>query len=238
MIGESGLLAVAGVQMARLNAETPAPEEEPDDGYHENGYEREVSVEPSFTSVQKDLKIKFINKKSDKLVANVPFSVTVTDPDGKSQIWSDDDMDGIIHKKELKPGTYQVAMEPLTDKKYAGYSLFTDSRSVEVKKEIAYEKVNVANEVKKESEVNAAKEDTRKNETVVESTLKDTVAWVESKVISATYNEVAKNTIPDPVTLAVATAQRVLYLSAEESEVPITEGASPVVSEEPPAGPT
>ena len=238
MIGESGLLAVAGVQMARLNAETPAPEEEPDDGYHENGYEREVSVEPSFTSVQKDLKIKFINKKSDKLVANVPFSVTVTDPDGKSQIWSDDDMDGIIHKKELKPGTYQVAMEPLTDKKYAGYSLFTDSRSVEVKKEIAYEKVNVANEVKKESEVNAAKEDTRKNETVVESTLKDTVAWVESKVISATYNEVAKNTIPDPVTLAVATAQRVLYLSAEESEVPITEGASPVVSEEPPADPT
>lgn len=238
MIGESGLLAVAGVQMARLNAETPAPEEEPDDGYHENGYEREVSVEPSFTSVQKDLKIKFINKKSDKLVANVPFSVTVTDPDGKSQIWSDDDMDGIIHKKELKPGTYQVAMEPLTDKKYAGYSLFTDSRSVEVKKEIAYEKVNVANEVKKESEVNAAKEDTRKNETVVESTLKDTVAWVESKVISATYNEVAKNTIPDPVTLAVATAQRVLYLSAEESEVPITEGSSPEVSEEPPADPT
>ncbi len=240
MIGESGLLAVTGVQMAKLAAAGTAPEEEDSQGgYNESGYERDVSVEPNFTSIQKDLKIKFINKKSDKLVANVPFSVTVTDPDGKEQIWSDDDMDGIIHKKDITPGTYQVAMEPLTDEKYAGYTLYTDRQTVEVKKEIAYEKVNVANEVKQESEVNAAKEDTRKNETVVESTLKDTVAWVESKVISATYNEVAKNTIPDPVTLAVAMAQRTLHLSAEEGEVPMTEtggeseGGSSGSSEEP-----
>ncbi len=234
LIGESGLLAVANMQLARFGATSPVPEEdEPSKGYDEAGYARDVSVEPNFTSIQKDLKIKFINRNTDKLVGNVPFSVTVTDPDGKSAIWSDDDMDGIIHKKDIAPGTYQVAMEPLTDEKYSGYTIFTESQSVEVKKEIVYEKVNVANEVKKESEVNVAQEDTRKNETVVESTLKDTVAWVESKVISATYNEVAKSTIPDPVTLAAI--QRALYLSVEETgTIPATEeGGMPDTPAEP-----
>lgn len=109
---------------------------------------------------------------------------------------------------------------------------------MEVKKEIVYEKVDVANEVKKESEVNVAQEDTRKNETVVESTLKDTVTWVESKVISATYNEVARSTIPDPATLVAR--QRSLYLSAEESgAVPVTEegGVVPDASATEPAIP-
>ncbi|HBA48520.1 MAG TPA: hypothetical protein DCZ91_12125 [Lachnospiraceae bacterium] len=221
LIGENGLLAVANVRLAKASGAVPDGDEA-SGGYDETGYARDVSVEPNFTSIQKDLKIKFINRNTDKLVGNVPFSVTVTDPDGKSAIWSDDDMDGIIHKKDITPGIYQVAMEPLTDEKYSGYTVFTDSQSVEVKKEIAYEKVNVANEVKKESEVNVAQEDTRKNETVVESTLKDTVAWVESKVISATYNEVAKSTIPDPVTLAAI--QRALYLSVEEAgTMPVTE---------------
>ena len=214
LIGEAGLLAVANVQMAKFNGITPPPEEEPGKDYNETGYEREVAVEPDFTSVQKDLKIKFVNRKNEKLVANVPFSVAVTDPEGKSHIWSDDDMDGIIYKKDIAPGTYEVAMEPLTDEKYAGYTLFTDKRSVEVKKEISYNKVDVANEVKKESEINAALEDTRKNETVVESALEDTVAWVESKVISATYHEVAKNTIPDPLTLSVA--RGILYMSGQD----------------------
>lgn len=223
LIGESGLLAVANVQLEKFSVPSPEPEEEePPRDYDETGYARDISVEPNFTSIQKDLKIKFINRNTDKLVGNVPFSVTVIGPDGKSAIWSDDDMDGIIHKKDIAPGTYQVAMEPLTDEKYAGYTVFTDRQSVEVKKEIVYEKVNVANEVKKESEVNVAQEDTRKNETVVESTLKDTVAWVESKVISATYNEVAKSTIPDPVTLVAM--RRALHLSSEESGMPPVPG--------------
>ena len=239
LIGERGLLAVANMQLVRFGDTSPAPEEEePSREYDEAGYARDVSVEPNFTSIQKDLKIKFINRNTDKLVGNVPFSVTVTDPDGKNAIWSDDDMDGIIYKKDITPGTYQVAMEPLADEKYAGYTLFTDTQRVEVKKEIVYEKVDVANEVKKESEVNVAQEDTRKNETVVESTLKDTVTWVESKVISATYNEVARSTIPDPATLVAR--QRSLYLSAEESgAVPVTEegGVVPDASATEPAIP-
>ena len=203
-IGGQGIMAVASAETSRLAAlVTPEPTQEPNPEYDESGYQRQVSVKPNFTSIQKDLKIKFINKNTDKLVSNVPFSVAVIDSEGKNQIWSDDDMDGIIYKKDIAPGTYQVAMEVLTDSKYAGYTVPTDVQSVEVKKDISYNKVNVADEVKKESEVNVSKEDTKKNETVVESTLQDTVAWVESKVISVTYNEVAKTTIPDPITLAL-----------------------------------
>ena len=214
MIGEKGLMAVADAEIARLAGASTVVKGDSGNEYQESGYERQVSVEPNFTSIQKDLKIKFINRKNEKLVANVPFSVTVTDPDGKSYIWSDDDMDGIIYKTDITPGTYEVAMEPLADSRYADYTVFTDSQSVEVKKNIAYDKVDVANEVKKESEVNVAKEDTKKNETVVESSLQDTVAWVESKVISATYTEVAKSAIPDPMSLVIV--RGLLYLSAQD----------------------
>ena len=209
LIGKEGLLAVADAQIARLEAasmiwdeeEPPMDEEDPDPGYEENEYSRQVSVEMSMTSIQKDLKIKFTNKKTGKLVANVPFSVTVTDPDGKTSIWSDDDMDGIIYKKDITPGTYKVAMEELSDERYAGFSVSTAAKSIEVKKDIAYEKVDVDNEVKTEDEVDAAKEDTAQKETAVESALQDTVAWVESTKVGETYIEVSKNEIADPLTI-------------------------------------
>ena len=203
VIGESGLLAVADAQLAKLQAAAIVEDEKDTDfDYEETDYSRQVTVTLNMTSIQKDLKIKFTNEKTGKLVANVPFSVTVTTPDGKSSIWSDDDMDGIIYKKDITPGTYKVAMEELTDERYADYIVSTAQKSVEVKKDIEYKKVDVANEVKSESEIDAKKEDTAKNEVTVESSLQDTVAWVESKVISATYSEVAKSTIPDPLTYA------------------------------------
>ncbi len=203
-IGEQGLLAVADAEMAKLTAASIVDKDTDDQGgeYNESGYEREVKVDLNFTSIQKDLKIKFVNKRTGKLVPNVPFSVTVTDPDNKSQIWSDDDMDGIIYKTDIKPGTYKVAMEELTDSRYKDYIISTTSQNVEVKKDISYNKVDVSNEVKTESEINASKEDTKKNETAVESALEDTVKWVASNKIPASYNEVQKNTIPDPMTLA------------------------------------
>ncbi len=210
VIGGQGLAAVADAEIARISAASVTPEptavpEEPPKEYDEVDYKRQVAVEPDFTSIQKDLKIKFINQKTDKLVPNVPFSVTVTDPDGKSYIWSDDDMDGIIHKKDIKPGTYKVTMESLTDTKYSSYTIAAATKTVEVKEEIVYKKVDVENEVKQEAEVNVAKEDTKKNETVVESTLQDTLPWVESKVIGSGYSEVAKSAIPDPLTIALST---------------------------------
>ncbi|MCM1191813.1 MAG: Ig-like domain-containing protein [Butyrivibrio sp.] len=235
LIGEDGLLAVADAQIARLEAaamvgdpdEADPSEEEDDPGYEESEYSRQVSVEMNMTSIQKDLKIKFTNAKTGKLVANVPFSVTVTDPDGKSSIWSDDDMDGIIYKKDIAAGTYKVAMEELSDEKYANYSISTETRTVKVKKDIAYEKVDVANEVKTESEVDAKKEDTAQKDTAVESVLQDTVAWVESTAVGVSYIEVKKSDITDPLTILTASVsldKEFLRMTLQSAAVTVTAG--------------
>lgn len=158
----------------------------------------------NFSSIEKDLKIKFVNKETGKLISNVPFSITITDPDGTAAMWSDDDMDGIIYKKNLTPGQYRLVMNVLTDEKYKSYGLVTAEQKTEVKKEIEYKKVDVSDEVKNESQVNVALEDTKINETLVESYLQDTVAWVESTSTMITYTEVAKSNIPDPMTLAMS----------------------------------
>ena len=199
MIGEQGMLAVADAKLAKIAAANAVDDEnEEQKEYDEAEYTNGGTVELELVSVQKDLKIKFTNKKSGKLISNVPFSVTITDPNGKSDTWTDDDMDGIIYKKGITPGNYTVAVNTLTDEKYKDYTLPTGTQKVEVRKDIAYKKVDVANEIKKESEVNAAKEDTMKNDTVVESILEDTVQWVESKKLPPTYREVAKDTVVNP----------------------------------------
>ena len=203
MIGEKGLMAVADAQKAKLAAaELVALEEaEKTPEYEENEYSNVAGVVLDMVSIQKDLKIKFTNKETDKLIPNVPFAVTVTDPDGKTAVWEDDDMDGIIYKKGITPGKYKVSVNALTDSKYKDYILPAGTESIEVKKDIAYEKVDVKNEIKTEAQVNASKEDTKKKETVVESTLQDTINWVESTVVADTYVEVPKSIVPDPLTL-------------------------------------
>lgn len=201
-IGGAGLLAITDAQAAKFAGLNPADGDgEGKDGYDEEEYSQDVTVVLELVSIQRDLKIKFVNEKTNKLIANVPFAVNVKDPDGKSFIWSDDDMDGVIYKKDITPGKYQIVMEPLKDEKYAKYAVSTVSEPVEVRKNIEYKKVNVANEIKSEDEVNVSQEDTKINETVVESSLNDTVAWVESSVVAASYNEVPKSSIPDPMTL-------------------------------------
>ena len=205
MIGESGLLAVADARIAQLQAAEIVEKEEEKENtdYNEQDYKNGGAVELDMVSIKKDLKIKFSNKQTGKLISNVPFSVSVTGPDGKVQSWLDDDMDGIIYKKNITPGKYEISVDSLNADKYGGYVLPTASQKVEVKEEIAYEKVDVKNEIKKESEVNASKEDTKVNETKVESVLQDTVQWVESKVIASTYVEIDKSAIPDPMKLAL-----------------------------------
>ena len=199
LIGEQGLNAISQEEAAKFEA---ANADNGGEEYDENDYNRHVTVSFNLTSIQKDLKIKFINSKSNKLVAHVPFTVTVKDPDGNTSVWSDDDMDGIIYKKDIVPGTYEVTMEKLTDSTYADYTLLTGKQSVIVKKDITYQKVDVANEVKNESEVDTKKEDTVKHETEVESVLKDTVPWVESQKLPPSYTEISKSTITDPLTTA------------------------------------
>lgn len=205
VIGEQGLTAVADAEMARISAANAiAEEEENNNEYEENEYTKEVTVSLNMTSIEKDLKIKFVNSKTNRLVSNVPFSVTVTTPNGKTEVWSDDDMDGIIYKAEITPGDYSVSINALEDEKYADYKLPDKAQKVTVKKEIAYEKVDVADEIKKESEIDANKEDTKENDTKVESVLQDTVGWVESTqtIVGDVYTAVPKSQVPAPLVTA------------------------------------
>ncbi len=221
LIGEKGLLAVADAEMARQAAAEIVEQEEERTEYDETEYSNAVTVRLNMTSVKKDLKIKFTNKQTDKLISNVPFSVTVTDPDGKNETWFDDDMDGIIYKKSIAPGKYQILMNELSGDKYQNYTISTVAQSVEVKKDIEYKKIDVSDEVKTEDEIDVSKEDTKINETEIESTLKDTVAWVESTAVAQTYTEVLKSTIQDPATIKLAKA---FLRTAEVTQVSVSGG--------------
>ena len=237
MIGEQGLLAVADATVAKIAAANAVDEDYEDQKeYDEAEYTNGGTVELELVSVQKDLKIKFTNKKSGKLISNVPFNVTITDPKGKTETWSDDDMDGIIYKKGITPGNYTVAVNALTDEKYKDYTLPTGTQKVEVKKDIAYKKVDVSNEIKKESEINAAKEDTMKNDTVVESVLEDTVQWVESKKLPPSYREVGKDKITNPET--VAYSGNFLRMAAIEPTETTKPTAEPTETTKPTTEPT
>ncbi len=206
IVGEDKMLAIADAQKAKLEVADATEETETSTAYEEEELTGNVQVVMNLTSVQKDLKIKFVNKKTSKLVSNVPFTVQITDSANKSYTKNDDDKDGIIYLKDLTPGTFTVAMQSLSDG--TNYQFSTDKQSVEVKENIEYKKIDVADEVKAESQVNVAKEDTEVA-VPVESALTDTVAWVDSTKTVASgsadgYEEVGKSNVTDPSTIATA----------------------------------
>ena len=196
IIGDDGLLAVADARIAKMEA--IKLQEENNKEYNETEYNKSVNVLLKTVSVQKDLKIKFVNQGSGKLIPNTPFTVTVATPDNKTETWEDDDMDGIIYKKGITPGAYQVSVNALSGEKYKGYTLPSGTLKADVKKDIEYKKVDVSDEVKTESQVNVDTEEQKKQEPQVESSLTDTVEWVESTEIASTYIEVSRKNIPDP----------------------------------------
>ncbi len=205
VIGESGLVAVS--ESARLSSMIDLEEETPEEVQEEiqEDQKKGVEVTLNLTSIQSDLKVKFVNKATGKLIGGVPFEVEVSGK--KSFEMKDDDKDGIIYQTGIAAGDYSVKIKPFADNKYADYKLPSSAGSVTVKDTITYKKVDVVDEVKTEAEVNAAAEDTAQQNTVVESALKDTVEWVESTRTpvgeeKATYTEVNKKDIPDPWKIA------------------------------------
>ena len=206
VIGESGLVAVS--ESAKLSAmidleEEPEGPAEPDDEEQNKG----IEVTLNLTSIQSDLKIKFVNKATGKLIGGVPFEVEVSN--GKKTFdLRDDDKDGIIYQTGIEAGTYQVTAKPFKDGSYEDYKLPLSAASVKVTDTITYKKVDVADEVKSESEINAAKEDTAIQDMTEESALTDTVEWVESTKTpvdsNVSYKEINKDQIPDPATLSAA----------------------------------
>lgn len=90
------------------------------------------------------------------------------------------------------------------------YEIVECASSVNVRDTIVYEKIEVADEIKAESEVNVAIEDTQMNAVIeqetVTGTLTDTVEWVESTKTTinndAGYSEIPKTAITDPALVA------------------------------------
>ena len=194
VIGESGLLAMAEEQNRKAAAEAEAAEEAAAVKTYEEKelYDKgSIAVEMHLSSMQKDLKIKFVNKETGRLISSIPFEVTVTDADKKTYVLKDDDMDGIIYQSGAAPGPCSVAMTEVEQAEE--YAVSTERVPVTIKDTIEYQKVDVSNEIKKESEVNAAVEDT-KRAAAEESALADTVGFVEStKKAAEPVSDVVEN---------------------------------------------
>ena len=143
------------------------------------------------TSVEKDLKVKLVDEE-DTLVKGLKWGITVTDKDEKESSYEDEDEDGIIHLTGMSAGDYSVA---ITDSDaLAGYVYPTVGQKVSVKAKVEYKVIaNIKDEIKKESEVNAAVEDNGNKHADVETgtALKDTVEFVESSVeeVGESYEE-------------------------------------------------
>lgn len=223
VIGQFGLGSIISEEGTRLNDITEAIKNyEYDEVDEVTGV---INVSVTCTSILKDMKIKFVNSKN-KLIGSVPFEIEVTDPSGNASNYKDDDKDGIIYLDGLGAGNYKVKLLELY-----GYTDLYDfgavAQSVAIKTELDYKKVDVKNEIKTESQVNAATEDTKETDTEVESALKDTVNYVISSKTAAGNEYIAVDkatTIIDPMkTLAatydVASLGRFARLSAGPSNM-------------------
>ena len=146
-------------------------EEKEEEEEEEEEDEEAVNVKVSFTSVEKDLKIKFTNEKTGKLITGVEFVVNVVDPKGKELTWKDTDKDGIIYEKDLVEGEYKVTIEDVED-----YTFPATSTKVKVKGKIVYQAINVLDEIKSANEVNEAAEDTANGAVDTGTVSADTVA--------------------------------------------------------------
>lgn len=161
----------------------------------------DVEVILKTTSMEKDLKVKFVDKKSGKVITGADFKMKLTGPSKKTKEYSDHDQDGIIWVKDIEGGSYTVEMLSLD-----GY-VTAKNLTAEVKKKIEYKVVEIADEVKSESEVEVSKEDgayggTNKDDSTSGSVvLKDTVAFVEStkKEVTRTTEVQKKDSFGQPV---------------------------------------
>lgn len=238
-IGMSGEEVLSAVAVAAQNASEEASEEETPEtetGYEEKDLEANVDVILKLSSMQKDMKIKFADKSSGKLIGNQPFTVKLEG--ASNQNAKDDDKDGIIYLKDLKAGDYVVTVtgpDEISGRKTAGIS-----GRVTVKDKIEYKKVDVTDEIKKESEINVAKEDTAIAPSV-ESVLQDTVEWVASTKTPAgngqEYEEVGKSDIPEPAQARLLEPEIKYAYFAKETQIAVFEQPreeSPVESENTP----
>ena len=216
-IGRSGLDAALNARMSGGGtiADVTVPDTDvttPHTDYNEHELVISTRVSIELITVKSDLKIRFINAETGKLIPNIPFQVIITDPAGKTLNWTDDDLDGIIYKTSISEGKYKVHVEPLSGDKYSDYSWPSDN-NVTVKSTIDYARVDVESEVKDASQVNENAEDTASRGNTSEIDLTNTVEFVESTV-TPVYTEISKDTITNPlVDLAIEAPGSVVFVT-------------------------
>ncbi len=168
-IGKDGISAMA--QTARIDTvENEEPEEKE---VEEDEPEVLGSASVNFVSIEKDLKIKFSDKKTSKLITGVKFEVNAKGPKGDKFTWTDTDMDGVIYVENLKPGNYEVIIVSV-DK----YQFPETATTVKVQDTVVYQAINVLDEAVDMSKVNLALEDNQINEADTGTVLQDTVEYV------------------------------------------------------------
>lgn len=142
--------------------------------------EKDIEVVLKTTSMERDLKVKFVNKATGKVISGADFKMKLTGPSKTTKEYSDHDNDGIIWVKDIEGGTYTVAMLELK-----GF-ITPKELKADVKKKLEYKVVEVQEEVKKENQIVVSQEDaayggTDKDESTSGSVvLKDTVEFVAS----------------------------------------------------------
>lgn len=202
VVGQSGLIAIADAQKAKMMAAELISEEEQEE---EEVVEEKTAtvVKVTLTSIKSDIKVKFIDTDTDKLIGNVPFEIKVVNPDGTTVTYDDHDRDGIIYKTKLTAGTYKITPKELPAG-YEDYQLSLDTQTIKVKDTVEMKAVDVKNEIKDESQINVAKEEAKGGQET-ESELQDTVDWDGESWVkdgesdgTVTYKEVKKEDVPEP----------------------------------------
>ena len=205
-IGLEGIDAIG--QQAYIDSITAPAEEVTEEVTEPEEEEEEVKqdvapVSVNFSSIEKDLKIKFINKNTNKLVTGVRFEVSAKGPDGKEYSWVDTDTDGVIYVDKLTPGTYEVTVISVDP-----YEFPSTATKVKVQDTIVYQVINVIDEAKDMSQVNLAQEENQGKDVDQGESLQDTVKLLDSTATPMDgvdgFVKINKSDIKDPKTLVSA----------------------------------
>ncbi len=137
----------------------------------------------------------------DKETAVQSFALALREAEG--EIYTDEDVDGVITEKEMEPGDYVACILNDFDNEKI-YEPTTYATPVNVKDKVEYK---VQKEITKQIKKDVAAEDQQpKAAAPVENVLKDTVEWVESRRVEngATAHAVAGTDVVAPKTTASA----------------------------------
>ena len=226
-VEEAQVIEDPGPEPEEEAAEEGPVEEEEIEEEEEQIEEDQKELSLVCTSIGKDLKIKIEDQKS-KLVTGEQFSVSVKSDkkNAKASTYEDKDKDGIIYIDKIEAGKYTVTLENA-----GSYAVKKGTMQVTVKDKIEYKKVDVKDEIKTEAQINTAVEDTAKKDVPQESTLKDTVPLLESKVSTSKVSRA--NVDVSNFSKASVSSKMVSVTLTKSAETTTTEPTTPTTPTEP-----